>query len=335
MSALDNMKKRLQYNGGEKQQSRMIEDKLRSLKSSLKYSYQAGTMILDNPDYIEGSEEPKTLEFRCLMNPDKMTFDEDKKMLSVPFADVCLNKARVGKTSDGIMPVPIACGSSFIWKETGTRWLVTLQYLTELAYFRADVKKCFNYPIDIDNKLYWFVSVGPNQEAIEWLRHNREEWNKLNYTRVIYLKRDDVTYDYFKRHKVIKLPNIEGELEPWEVQTVNSNAIDNVLMVHVKEYFTNEFESVSQEEQQQIQEEHEINEDYVVKVYDRFVFSTAFVPNAVWEIKNKTTGINLNIDAVVSETDTIATFQLLTGKTGEFDIYYNDSLVKHIVVESL
>ena len=91
MTGLDNMRLRLQYAGGEKQQSRMIEDKLRSLKKALLYSYQAGTMVIDNP-YEE--IESETLEFRCLMNPDKLTFDADKKMLSVPFKDVCLNIPR-------------------------------------------------------------------------------------------------------------------------------------------------------------------------------------------------------------------------------------------------
>ena len=132
MSALDNMRLRLQFNGGEKQQSRMIEDKLKSLKKALLYSYQAGTMILDNPNYIEGSDEPKTLEFRCLMNPDKLTLDADKKMLSVPFKDVCLNMPRKGKTTEGIIPVPVSCGTTFIWKDTNTRWLIMLQYLEEL-----------------------------------------------------------------------------------------------------------------------------------------------------------------------------------------------------------
>ena len=335
MSALDNMRKRLQFNGGEKQQSRMIEDKLRSLKSSLKSSYQAGTIAIDNPDYIEGGDEPEMLEFRGLMNPDKLTLNEDKKMLSIPFEDVCLNKPRVGKTSEGIIPVPISCGSTFIWKNTDTRWLVTLQYLTELAYFRADVRKCFPYPIDINGKTYWFSSVGENEEITEWLRHNREEWNKLNYTRTLFIKRDSTTFDYFKRFKIVKLPNINGDLEPWEVQAVNPNAVSNIIMVHVKEYFTNEFEDISKEEQQRIQEEHEINEDYVVTVYDKFVLRTKFIENAVWEIKNKTTNIQLNIDAIVSEDDTIATFQLLTGKTGEFDIYYNNILLQHVVVKSI
>lgn len=46
MALMDNMKKRLKYRGGMKQQERMIQDKLWSLKSALNYSYQAGTAII-------------------------------------------------------------------------------------------------------------------------------------------------------------------------------------------------------------------------------------------------------------------------------------------------
>ena len=151
MDALDNMRRRLNYNGGTPQQSRMIEDKLRSLKKALLYSYQAGTMIIDNPDE---NNELQQLEFRCLMNPDKRTFETDKMMLSVPFEDICLNAPSIGRTSDGTIPVPVKCGSTFIWKETATRWLVTLQYIEEYAYFRADVRKCFLFPLELNNKSY-------------------------------------------------------------------------------------------------------------------------------------------------------------------------------------
>ena len=274
MTGLDNMRLRLQYAVGEKQQSRMIEDKLRSLKKALLYSYQAGTMVIDNP-YEE--IESETLEFRCLMNPDKLTFDADKKMLSVPFKDVCLNIPRAGKTSEDQIQIPIACGDTFMWKETGTRWIVTLRYLEELAYFRADVRKCFPYSIEIEGKEFWFANVGENQLITEWLRKNREEWNKLNYTRTIYIKRTKETFDYFKRFKIVQIPNIYGELEPWEVQAVNPNAVDDILTVHIKEYFNNEFEDISKEEQQKIQEEYENNEDLVVYVYDKFELTASFV----------------------------------------------------------
>lgn len=333
MNGLDDMKMRLNYAGGAPQQSRMIADKLRSLKKALLYSYQAGTMVVDNPyeDY-----DVDSLEFRCLMNPDKLTFDADLKMLSVPFKDVCLNLPRKGKTSEGIIQVPISCGDTFTWKETNSRWLVTLRYLEELAYFRADVRKCFPYPLEIEGETYWFASVGENEKTIEWLRKNKQVINHLNYTRALYIKRDENTLNYFKRFKIVELPDIDGTLHPWQVQAVSPNSIDDVLVVALKEYYTNQFEEISEQEQAKIKEEHELNEDLVVTVYDNFSLSASFVDGAVWEIRNKTEYLKLNIDAelVKENSSTIATIQLF-GKTGEFDVYYNDEKIKHVVVKSL
>lgn len=68
----------------------MINDKLRSLKKALLYSYQAATAILSDGR-----------EFRCLINPDKNKPAYDNKMLSIPFKDICLNAARAGKTTEG------------------------------------------------------------------------------------------------------------------------------------------------------------------------------------------------------------------------------------------
>ncbi len=325
MQALDNMRKRLRYNGGSFQQSRMIEDKLRSLKKALLYSYQAGTMAIEVDNNI--------LEFRCLMNPDKLTFDADRKMLSVPFKDVCLNIPRVGTTTEGLVDIPISCGDTFIWKETNTRWLVTLRYLEELAYFRADVRKCFPYPVEIDGTKYWFSSVGENQQTIEWLKHNKEEWNKLNYTRTLYIKRDNNTLNYFKRFNIIKLPNILGELETWEVQAVNPNSTDDVLIFHVKEYFENPYEEISKEEQEKNQEEHELNEDLVIYAYDNFAWKTPYVAGAAWEIRNNTPGLDFAIDATYQNSESVVIVQLKTGKIGEFDLYYNNHLMTHVVVK--
>ena len=333
MKALDNMRNRLDYNGGSIQQSRMVEDKLKSLKRALLYSYQAGTMIIDNPN--EDNVLPQ-LEFRCLMNPDKRTFETDKMMLSVPFRDICLNAPKVGKTTEGIIDVPIKCGKTFVWKETNTRWIVTLQYIEEYAYFRADVRKCFKYPLTIDGKDYYFASIGEQEEITEWLRKNREEWNKLNYTRTIYLERNEDTLAFFKRFKIVKLPNVQGELESWEVQAVAPNSVDDILIVHVKEYFENQFEDLSNEIQNEIKEHNEIEENLVCKVYDKISYTTNYVAEALWSIENKTPGLAPNIeDAVVQGDKTTIYVQLCNGKTGEFDLYYNNKLVKHVVVQSL
>ena len=327
---------RLQYQGGEKQQSRMIEDKLKSLKKALLYSYQAGTMVIDNPDYNKDNNTPEQLEFRCLMNPDKRTFETDKMMLSVPFKDVCLNLPRKGKTTEGYIEVPVKCGKTFKWKETNTRWLVTLQYIEELAYFRADVRKCFDYPIDLNGHKYYFAGIGENETTLEWRKHNREEWNKMNYTRTIYIERNPETLDYFKRFQIVKIPNIQNKLESWEVQAVAPNSTDDVLIVHVKEYFENKFEDLSNEIQEEIKEYHELEEDLVCKVYDRICYTTKYIPDALWSIENKTSGLNIKIeDAIIRDDLTTVYLQLLNGKTGEFDLLYNNKKVKHIVVESL
>ena len=333
MKALDNMRHRLNYNGGSAQQSRMIEDKLKSLKKALLYSYQAGTMVIDNPDE---NNKLTQLEFRCLMNPDKRTFETDKMMLSVPFEDICLNAPRIGKTVDGIVPVPIACGKTFVWKETNTRWIVTLQYIEEYAYFRADVRKCFKYPLSIDGKDYYFANVGEQEQIIEWLRKNKDEWNKMNYTRTLYLERNDDTLAFFKRFKIIKLPNIQGELESWEVQAVAPNSVDDVLIVHVKEYFENQFEDLSNEIQNEIKEHNEMEEYLVCKAYDEIQYTTNYVPEASWEIINATPGLRIEIkDAYINGNSTTIYLQLMNGKTGEFDLYYNHKSVKHVVVQSL
>ncbi|HAH18717.1 MAG TPA: hypothetical protein DCL29_06905 [Eubacterium sp.] len=312
----------------------MIEDKLKSLKKALLYSYQAGTMIIENPNKEE--KGLPYLEFRCLMNPDKRTFDTDKMMLSVPFEDICLNAPRIGRTSDGFVPVPIKCGRTFIWKETSSRWIPVLQYIEEYAYFRADVRRCYEFPIEIDGKQYYFASVGENEEILEWRKHNREEWNKMNYTRTLYLERNEETFNYFKRFKIIKVPNIFGELESWEVQAVAPNSTDDILIVHLKEYFENPYLDISESEKQKEQERHELDEDFVCTVYDSIEYTTKYIENAVWSIENKTPGLNIEIkDAIVRQNNTTIYIQLMNGKTGEFDLYYNNVKVKHIVIKPL
>ena len=80
MSGLDNLSLRLDYRGGNKQQDRLNNGKLESLKRALLYSYQAATAIL-----ADGRE------FRCLINPDKLKVDYEDKIISIPFEDTCLN----------------------------------------------------------------------------------------------------------------------------------------------------------------------------------------------------------------------------------------------------
>lgn len=342
MSGLDNLRGRLNYHGGAKQQDRMIDDKRRTLKSALLYSYQAGTMIIENSDYdteyTEGINSLEELEFRCLMNPDKLNKDNDLKMLSFLYQDICLNLPKDlehPKTSEGAVTNPCEVGDTFVWKETGARWIVLWQYLDEIAYFRADTRKCFPYPIIINETEYWFAVVGPNQVITDWDRHSRHIFNTLNYDKAIYIKRNDETLNYFKRHKKVKFPDIQGELKPWTVVAVQPDVIDNVLILTLKEGYTDQTEEVAEAVAFDKEYKDAVAGNKVVSVYDEFELEAEYVEGAYWEVKNQVGNTKIGIDAIIADEATRATITLLNGQTGEFDIYYNNVLVEHIVVKSL
>lgn len=110
MEGLENMRKRLIYQGGVRQIDRMNEDKLRSLKKALLYSYQSATAIL-----ADGRE------FRCLINPDQIKNQFDNKYISIPFKDICLNEKEINpnreeehrKTTDRLQEIGMKCGDVF------------------------------------------------------------------------------------------------------------------------------------------------------------------------------------------------------------------------------
>ena len=111
MSSLDNLKERLRYRGGARQEDRMNADKLRSLRDALLNSYQAQTAILKD-----------TREFRCLINHDKLKEDYDDKIISIPYKDICLNAPKEKKkTSEAMQEIGMKVGDIFTWKETNTR----------------------------------------------------------------------------------------------------------------------------------------------------------------------------------------------------------------------
>ena len=128
------MAKRLQANGGFPQQNRMIRDKRRSLDSATLYSYQGAWVkkqLYDFTPAMEGVREAPPV--RALINPNKLKQDYDDKVVSVGFEH------------------DIKCGDVFEWLGTHTHWLVYLQDLTELAYFRGDIRKC-SYEINWEDE---------------------------------------------------------------------------------------------------------------------------------------------------------------------------------------
>lgn len=232
MSGLDNLKTRLEYRGGAEQQVRMKHSKLDSLKKALLYSYQAATATLQDGR-----------EFRCLINPDKLKNEYEDKIISIPFEDICLNATRAGKTSEGIQKIGMKPGDIFTWKETNTTWLVYLQRLEETAYFRAEIRKC-QYTIDINGTSY--AIYGKRLGDIDWQTKKNISWNNLDYSLEIYITKDAATEDFFKRFTVVK---INGN--PWEVQAVDSMSSEGIIIVALKETYTNSVEEKIEKEKEE------------------------------------------------------------------------------------
>lgn len=163
MSGLENMSTRLHYAGGNRQVDRMNEDKLRSLKKALLYSYQSATAVL-----ADGRE------FRCLINPHQIKNLYDNKYISIPFEDICLNekeissngKVKIRKTTEGLQEIGMKPGDVFTWKENGTDWLVYLRRLEETAYFRAEIRRC-RYTVTIDDTEYKCYVARPSTNEID------------------------------------------------------------------------------------------------------------------------------------------------------------------------
>ena len=248
--SLELLNKRLKYQGGNQQQ-RFINDKLRSLKKALLYSYQAATAILSNGQ-----------EFRCLINPDKNKPAYDNKIISIPYKDICLNASRVGKTTEGEVDINIKPGDVFTWKETNTHWLVYLQYIEEDAYFRSEIRRC-DQQVKINDNSYWVYIRGPVETSIEWTQKAGVQWNTLNYSLVMYITADENTNDYFERFKTIKIldPRYNKE-KTWQVVGVDPYYGDGIIQVFLDEYFENSIaDAVALEKSIQSSQEDLINKN--------------------------------------------------------------------------
>ena len=165
MPGLKNMKTRLQWLGGATQIERIRKEKAWSMQKALVHSYQAEIAILEDGR-----------EFRCLINPNKLSIELDDKMLSIPFADVCLNGESKEKVAIGVKP-----GDYITWKENDTHWLVYSQFIQENAYFRGLMRQC-DTQIQIGDKSYWVYLKGPSEKTINWQKTNSFIFNNLNYT---------------------------------------------------------------------------------------------------------------------------------------------------------
>lgn len=324
MSGLENLKTRLQYNGGNAQVGRMNKAKLDSLKKALLYSYQSATAIL-----ADGRE------FRCLINPDKIKNEYDNKVISIPFEDICLNEFEnssqdKNKTSEGIQKIGIKAGDVFTWKENNTDWIVYLQRYEETAYFRADIRRC-RYETEINGIKYKIFAAKPSNDNIDWRKIKNTTYNTLDYSMNMYITRDKNTEGYLHRFSIIKIND-----KPWEVQAVDLSS-DGIIIVALKEYFSNTIQDRLEEQQSAKEEDASIEENEKIEgpieVYPYEIYSyTVNADGGNWVIGSSKVKI-------LSQDDQNLKINIISGRSGKFEIKYirenKEDIVLNVTIKSL
>jgi hypothetical protein len=95
------------------------------------------------------------------------------------------------------------CGDVFEWVGTNSHWLIYLQDLTELAYFRGDIRRC-SYSItweDEDGKHETYVALrGPSENAIRSSTSHGLSIESPNYTLNLLIPKNAETLKYFDRY---------------------------------------------------------------------------------------------------------------------------------------
>jgi len=318
MSGLNSLFTRLNYYGGKRQNSRMNNDKLRSLKKALLYSYQGATARLSDGR-----------EFRCLINPDHIKNTYDNKYISIPFQDICLNE----KQTSGIQEIGIKPGDVFTWVENGTDWLVYLQRLEETAYFRAEIRRC-KYSITIDGKDYKCYVARTSTNEIDWRHQDEKLWNDIDYTLQMYITKDETTEAFFHRFSIININN-----EPWEVQSIDSMSSDGIIIVYLKEWYKNSIaeardEEIAKEEVVKITDEKEVSiiGPTIVYPYDKKSYTIHNAEGGTWII-------NSSKAKILEQNDSTALVEVITGRSGNFELKYikenEEDIVLNINIQSL
>ncbi len=308
MSGLENMKTRLNWTGKTPQQ-RMETEKLRTLRHALKYAYASETIVLQDGR-----------EFKGLINPDKLKQNRDEKILSIPFEDICLNKPKVGKTTEGYETIGVKPGDVIVWKETDTHWLVYMRKISEQAFFSAEIRRC-RHVVTFGEKDYWVYFIQSAIRAMRWTtKQDRFSWNDLNYTAEMFVPRDEVTSKYFTRFTKIK---IDGNT--WEVVSSDEISVEGVILVYLREYFNNSIEDAVQEEKELLEAVTEIKPDEApcvigpnkVYPYEIYQYCIQNMPaDGVWSIDNEK-------DArILKQNEVSVTIEIIAGKSDKFNLVY-------------
>ena len=315
IQGVNNQFVRLNHQGGNLQQNRMIKDKRRSLDRALVYSYQgADVRKIDSTsdDYV-----------RALINPNKLKQDYDDKIISVGYEH------------------HFECGDIFEWKGTETYWLIYLQDLTELAYFRGDIRKCshqINWE-DENGKHSTYAAIrGPVETKINYIQKHGISVDTPNYSLNILLPKTEDTLSYFQRYNKFYLADDELKV-CWRIEAIDWLSMPGILEINAVEYYANEFEdnlengTVGTLKTEPINPNNSFIEDTITGetfIKPKKEYEYEYIGNLVgkWSVKE-------NYPIKLIQDGKKVKLRWLNTYSGQFDLIYADCFKKTIVVQSL
>lgn len=326
IDGVQDMSQRLLKDGGIFQQDRMIRDKYRSFKDALKYSYQGAWIEKYYPDYIETMDGVREQGLvRALINSNKLKMDYDDKILSVDFES------------------GFQVGDIFKWENTGTYWLIYLQDLTELAYFRGDIRKCtYELKWMDEGKTYsTFAAIrGPVETKINFIQKHGISVDTPNHSLNILMPKTKYTLKQFQRYSKFYLQDINlGDSKTcWRVEATDSISVPGILEITAVEYYANETEDdinkgivgglISEiKNPNTTQEEKTIQGDTFIKPKKWYEYTYKGIRKEDWTFDSKVP-IEVEIKGKTIRIKWTSTY------SGQFDLYYGEQK-KTIVVESL
>ena len=315
IEGIEHQATRLRQMGGNRQQERMIRDKRRSLDHAVWNSYQAAEVR----KYGAANQKP----IRALINPNKLKQDYDDKIISVGYE------------------YGFKCGDVFEWIGTHTHWLIYLQDLTELAYFRGDIRKCsheISWEDKEGNKHHTFAAIrGPVETRINSSQKHEISLDSPNYSLHILLPLNEDTAAYFKRYAKFYLKQSDI---CWRIEAVDSISTPGILEIHAVEYYANETEDdlvngvvgglIEPAVDPNAGEPVEIIGETFIKVKKVYSYRFNGTQACTWSVDHK-----LPVTLTPDPNDPRkVTLSWNTTYSGQFELYYGEHS-KTIVVESL
>ena len=322
LDGIQRMATELDYQGGFPQQHRMIYDKYRSFQKALLHSYQAAIIK-------KVSAEP-TPPIRALINPNKLKMDYDEKVVSVGFEH------------------GYKVGDVFQWLSSSTYWLIYLQELSELAYFRGAIRRC-NYQIkweDEDGNLHqsYVVVRGPVETKIDSYEKHGRVLDMPNYSINILMPSNDETIKAFRRYSKFYLSgeNVIDNSICWRVEAVDSFSSPGILQLNAVEYYANEQEDADGIVGTLIEVPADPNPDASTSIYSisgetfikpklEYTYKINKVVKGAWSTDRE---VPVKLTPYTNDTENGVVLYWKSTYSGEFDLLFGP-YKKHIIVKSL